>query len=103
MDGLPAHSPVMPQTVVELLGGPGRRCGPPWIIIKLLTDSGIVGWGEAYWLPFASGTCKVMIKDMVGTVIGEEPRRRKEYLRVVDAVFMEKTLDTLSDKLGVKL
>ena len=36
-------------------------------------------------------------------VIGEEPRRRNEYLRVAEAVFIEKMLDKLSDILEVKL
>ena len=36
-------------------------------------------------------------------VIGEEPRRRNEYLRIADAVFIEKMLDKLSDVLEVKL
>jgi hypothetical protein len=36
-------------------------------------------------------------------VIGEESRRRKEYLRDVEAVFIEKMLDKLSDLLEVKL
>lgn len=36
-------------------------------------------------------------------VIGEDPRRRNEYLRDADAVFIEKMLDRLSDLLEVKL
>ena len=36
-------------------------------------------------------------------VIGEEPRRRNEYLRGCDVASMEKMLEKLSDLLGVKL
>lgn len=58
------------------ISGPGRRCHPPWLLIKLLTDTDLVGYGEAYWVPFSAATIKSMIEDMVAHVCaGEDPRR----------------------------
>ncbi len=32
---------------------PPHHGGSEWLFVKLITDAGIVGWGEAYWIPTA--------------------------------------------------
>lgn len=48
--------------------------GRYWVFLKLITDSGIVGYGEAYCLPFHPKVVEKMIKDVCGRyVIDSDP------------------------------
>jgi L-alanine-DL-glutamate epimerase-like enolase superfamily enzyme len=53
---------------------PPHNGGPYWVFVKLVSDSGIVGYGEAYCIPFHPSVVARMIED-VGEryVIGSDP------------------------------
>lgn len=51
-----------------------QRGGPCWIFLKLTTDSGITGYGEAYGVPFAPRHVRNLIEDVSERhVIGRSP------------------------------
>ena len=45
--------------------------GRYWVFLKLVTDSGIVGYGEAYCLPFHPTVVAEMIGDVCGRYVIE--------------------------------
>ena len=48
--------------------------GPFWVFVKLTTDNGIVGYGEAYGVPFAPGRVCELIEDVAARyVVGNSP------------------------------
>ena len=52
---------------------PPHYGGTYWIILKLTTDDGIYGYGEAYGVPFAPGRVCGLIEDVVERhVIGRD-------------------------------
>ncbi len=53
---------------------PPHRGGLNWVFLKLVTDSGIHGFGEAYWVPFDPETVVRMIEDLGARyAIGADP------------------------------
>ena len=53
---------------------PPFRGGPFWVFLKLTTDNGIAGYGEAYGVPFAPGKVQTLIEDIAARyVIGKSP------------------------------
>lgn len=55
---------------------PPYRGGRYWHFLKLTTDEGIVGYGEAYYVPFGPRVVSQLLKDMCErVVIGNDPFR----------------------------
>ncbi len=55
---------------------PPHHGGPYWIFVKLTTDNGIEGFGEAYGVPFSPSKVTQLIEDVVvRDVIGWDPFR----------------------------
>ncbi len=53
---------------------PPHRGGRYWVFVRLKTDNGIEGIGEAYKIPFHPHTAKMLIEDVCATyVIGTNP------------------------------
>ena len=58
--------------------------GRYWVFLKLVTDSGIVGYGEAYSLPFHPVVVAGMIEDVCARhVINADPFRIEQLWRVI--------------------
>jgi 2-dehydro-3-deoxyphosphogalactonate aldolase len=58
--------------------------GRYWVFIKLVTDSGIVGYGEVYSLPFHPIVVAKMVEDVCARhVIGADPFRIEQLWRVI--------------------
>ncbi|MCP4327817.1 MAG: mandelate racemase/muconate lactonizing enzyme family protein [Alphaproteobacteria bacterium] len=58
--------------------------GPYWVFLKLGTDSGIVGWGEVYAVPFDPHVVAAMIEDVCARkVIGADPFRIEHLWRTI--------------------
>lgn len=55
---------------------PPHKGGKHWIFLKLTTDTGIVGYGEAYPTPFSSRTTALLIEDFCQRfIVGADPFR----------------------------
>jgi 2-dehydro-3-deoxyphosphogalactonate aldolase len=53
-----------------------RKGGGYWLFVKLMTDEGVVGYGEAYWIPLRLSSAVRMVEDMGRSgVIGMDPFR----------------------------
>ena len=53
---------------------PPHHGGPYWVFVKLTTDNGIEGFGEAYGVPFSPNRVTQLIEDVVARhVIGWDP------------------------------
>ena len=53
---------------------PPHYGGPYWIFVKLTTDNGISGYGEAYGVPFAASKVRGLIEDVAERlVVGRSP------------------------------
>jgi len=53
---------------------PPHRGGTSWVFLKLTTDDGLSGYGEAYGVPFSPQKVCLMIEDVVERfVIGQSP------------------------------
>ncbi|HEY4373669.1 MAG TPA: mandelate racemase/muconate lactonizing enzyme family protein [Burkholderiales bacterium] len=61
---------------------PGFR-GRNWLFVKLETDAGIHGWGEAYTLRGRDGAIGAQIVELGETVIGRSPFDIKHFTQVV--------------------
>ena len=62
---------------------PGRG-GPGFVFLRLITDSGVRGYGEVYCLPFAPGVVEAMIVDVAERlVIGADPFQIEQLWRRV--------------------
>ena len=58
--------------------------GPYWVFVKLTTDSGIYGYGEAYGVPFHPRVVEQMIGDVCERyVLGSDPFRIERMWRIV--------------------
>ena len=63
---------------------PPHYGGLYWIFVKLTTDGGVSGYGEAYSVPFHPGVVEAMIRDVCDRyVIGSDPFRIERLWRVV--------------------
>ncbi|MGD2145571.1 MAG: mandelate racemase/muconate lactonizing enzyme family protein [Anaerolineae bacterium] len=63
---------------------PPHYGGPYWVFVKLTTDSGVVGYGEAYSVPFHPNVVARMIEDVAERcVIGHDPFKIERLWRVV--------------------
>lgn len=63
---------------------PPHYGGTYWIILKLTTDDGIYGYGEAYGVPFAPGRVCGLIEDVVERhVIGRSPFEIETLWRII--------------------
>ncbi len=63
---------------------PPHRGGTYWVFVKLTTDNGIYGYGEAYGVPFAPGKVRLLIEDVVQRhVIGRSPFEIETIWRVI--------------------
>ena len=63
------------QVKTYVVGNPSPiRGGPNWVFLKLLTDEGLAGIGEAFWVPFDPRATARLIED-VGErlVVGTDP------------------------------
>lgn len=53
---------------------PPHNGGPFWVFLKLTTDNGIYGYGEAYGVPFAPSKVRTLIEDVAERyVVGRSP------------------------------
>jgi 2-dehydro-3-deoxyphosphogalactonate aldolase len=58
--------------------------GPYWVFLKLITDHGVAGWGEAYSVPFHPHIVALMITDVCDRyVIGSDPFKIERLWRIV--------------------
>lgn len=58
--------------------------GPHWVFVKLTTDSGVVGYGEVYAVPFHPDVVAKMIDDVAQRmVVGMDPFRVEHMWRVL--------------------
>ncbi len=58
--------------------------GPYWVFLKLTTDAGVVGWGEAYSVPFHPDVVAHMIADVCERhVLGADPFKIERLWRIV--------------------
>ena len=48
---------------------PPHYGGPYWIFVKLTTDNGISGYGEAYGVPFAASKVGELIEDVAERLV----------------------------------
>jgi len=56
--------------------------GRYWIFVKLTTDSGTVGYGEVYSLPFRPNVAEAMIQDVAERfLLGEDPHHIERFWR----------------------
>ena len=63
---------------------PPHRGGPYFVFVKLITDDGIEGIGEAYGVPFNPKVIEQMITDVVEQhVIGADPFQIERLWRIV--------------------
>jgi 2-dehydro-3-deoxyphosphogalactonate aldolase len=63
---------------------PPHYGGRYWVFVKLTTDSGVVGYGEAYSVPFHPNVVARMIEDVAERcVIGHDPFKIERLWRVV--------------------
>lgn len=63
---------------------PPHYGGPYWVFIKLTTDSGIAGFGEAYCVPFHPRIVALMIEDVCERyVIGSDPFKIERLWRII--------------------
>ncbi|MDP6709039.1 MAG: mandelate racemase/muconate lactonizing enzyme family protein [Alphaproteobacteria bacterium] len=63
---------------------PPHRGGPYFVFLKLTTDTGIEGVGEAYGVPFGPHTVAKMIEDVVARhVVGADPFQIERLWRIV--------------------
>ena len=53
---------------------PPHYGGPYWVFVKLTTDNGISGYGEAYGVPFAASRVRGLIEDVAERlIVGRSP------------------------------
>ncbi|NQW15850.1 MAG: mandelate racemase/muconate lactonizing enzyme family protein [Chloroflexi bacterium] len=58
--------------------------GPYWVFVKLTTDNGISGYGEAYGVPFSADRVCSLIEDVVERhVIGQSPFQIETLWRII--------------------
>src|SRR5262249_23207214 len=80
---LESHHPIMPggltmrieKVTTYVVANPSPiRGGPYWVFLKLLTDDGLAGFGEAFWVPLHPRMTARLIED-VGErlVVGANP------------------------------
>jgi galactonate dehydratase len=63
---------------------PPHRGGPYWVFLKLTSDHGIDGFGEAYCVPFHPHTVAQMIRDVCErSVIGKDPFQIERLWRIL--------------------
>ncbi len=63
---------------------PPHRGGPYWVFLKLTSDHGIDGFGEAYCVPFHPHTVAQMITDVCErSVIGSDPFKIERLWRIL--------------------
>ncbi|GAB4579239.1 MAG: mandelate racemase/muconate lactonizing enzyme family protein [Anaerolineales bacterium] len=71
------------QTFVVGVPPPGFG-GRYWVFLKLITDQGVVGYGEVYSVPFHPHVVTQMIEDVAGRyVIGANPFEIEKLWRIV--------------------
>ncbi|GAA4326136.1 mandelate racemase/muconate lactonizing enzyme family protein [Pigmentiphaga soli] len=61
---------------------PGFR-GRTWLFVKVLTDTGLHGWGEAYTLRGRDGAIVAQIEELGASVIGRNPFDIKQFVQSV--------------------
>ena len=60
-----------------------QRGGPCWIFLKLTTDDGIAGYGEAYGVPFGTSKVRGLIEDVAERhAIGRSPFDIEAFWRI---------------------
>ena len=65
---------------------PPHRGGPVWVFVKLVTDNGIVGYGEIFGVPFRADVVAAMIEDVAARhVVGTSPFETERLWRIVYA------------------
>lgn len=63
---------------------PPHHGGRYWVFLKLTTDNGIHGYGEAYGVPFAPNKVRLLIEDVVQQhVLGRSPFEIETIWRIV--------------------
>jgi 2-dehydro-3-deoxyphosphogalactonate aldolase len=63
---------------------PPHYGGPYWVFLKLTTDNGVEGFGEAYGVPFHPEIVALMIEDVCErSVIGSDPFKIERLWRII--------------------
>ncbi len=63
---------------------PPQFGGPYWVFLKLTTDNGVVGFGEAYAVPFGPQIVALMLEDVCARfVIGSDPFKIERLWRII--------------------
>ena len=65
----------------------------PSNLVRVITDSGIEGWGEAAtlsgnYLPVFAGSTRAALRELAPLLIGQDPRRSTHLQRLMSAVLM---------------
>lgn len=68
-----------------VVGNPPPHFGGAYFVfVKLITDSGVVGWGEAYSVPFHPDVVALMIQDVCERyVLGSDPFKIERLWRII--------------------
>ncbi len=65
---------------------PPHYGGPYWVFVKLTTDNGISGYGEAYGVPFAASRVRGLIEDVAERlIVGRSPFEIETMWRLIYA------------------
>ena len=57
-------------------------CPPQWTFVRIRTDEGITGWGEA-GMQFRAKAVQAAVNDLRGLLIGEDPTRIEAHWQVI--------------------
>ena len=57
-------------------------CPPQWMFVRIRTDEGITGWGEA-GMQFRARAVQAAVNDLRGLLLGEDPTRIEAHWQVI--------------------
>ena len=74
---------------------PPSRGGPCWVFVRLTTDDGVHGYGEAYGVPFSPAVVCRMIEDVAERhVVGADPFRIETmWRRIYSGAYAQSPID----------
>jgi galactonate dehydratase len=67
---------------VKITGVDGFVCPPQWMFVRIRTDEGITGWGEA-GMQFRARAVQAAVHDLRGYLIGQDPTRIEAHWQVI--------------------
>jgi len=89
IEAIPVNVPLKPHMVMRT--SHGDHVGSPYVIVRVHTDAGLVGLGEATVTPRWSGEtspgCVAIIEGLIApTLVGEDPTQINRLRRKIDSV-----------------